>query len=146
MLSIGVVQILRRHNFGDILTPPILCVNSLSLLSCVEICQNPPSLSTVFVDCVEPTCIITLCHSLEVSLESLHRDNPSLGVAIYICNFWGLHKQTNKQKLWSNYIQIQTFKSVWPSTIHPKPAIPIICESAIARPKTCICRKITICL
>ena len=34
---------------------------------------------------------------LGLEVESLYRDNPLLGVAISICNFWGLHKQTNKQ-------------------------------------------------
>ena len=33
---------------------------------------------------------------LGFEVESLHRDNPLLGVAIYICTFWGLHKQINK--------------------------------------------------
>ena len=38
---------------------------------------------------------------LGLEVESLYRDNPLLGVAISICNFWGLHKQTNKQTIGS---------------------------------------------
>ena len=34
---------------------------------------------------------------LGLEVEFQIRDNPSLGVTIYICNFWGQHKQTNKQ-------------------------------------------------
>ena len=33
---------------------------------------------------------------LGLEVESQFRDNPSLGVAVHICNFWGPHKQTNK--------------------------------------------------
>ena len=36
---------------------------------------------------------------LGLEVESLYRDNPLLGVAISICNFWGLHKQTNNVRL-----------------------------------------------
>ena len=32
---------------------------------------------------------------LGLEVESQFRDNPSLGVTIHICNFWGPHKQTN---------------------------------------------------
>ena len=34
---------------------------------------------------------------LGLEVESQFRDNPSLGVAVHICSFWGPHKQTNKQ-------------------------------------------------
>ena len=36
---------------------------------------------------------------LGLEVESQFRDNPSLGVTIHICNFWGPHKQTNMKKL-----------------------------------------------
>ena len=31
-----------------------------------------------------------------LEVESQIRDNPSLGVTIHICNFWGQHKKTKK--------------------------------------------------
>ena len=40
---------------------------------------------------------------LGLEVESQFRDNPSLGVTIYICNLWGPHKQKK-----------QTNKQVWP--------------------------------